>query len=200
LQGNANLCANLSSTSVEVTEIEQPLQILRYEFIADAMGAGKYRGGAPFRRDYRMREREGTLQVRNDRCVFHPYGLYGGEPGQCARNIYNPGRDDEEALPGKFTRTFRAGDVFRYEMAGAGGWGDPLEREPARVLHDVRNEYVSIDTAREGYGVIIDRSAWEVDGPATERLRAELRGRRSDAAVSFIDWGPLPDGIASPAG
>jgi N-methylhydantoinase B len=198
LQGNANLCANLSSTSVEVTEVEQPLQILRYEFIPDAMGAGKYRGGAPFRRDYRMREQEATLQVRNDRCVFHPYGLYGGKAGRCAQNIYNPGRNDEELLPGKFTRTFREGDVFRYEMAGAGGWGDPLERDPKRVLHDVRNEYVNIGTARDTYGVVIDCAQWEVDVPATERLRAELCRSGSPTDVPFIDWGALPDGLVSP--
>jgi N-methylhydantoinase B len=195
LQGNANLCANLSSTSTEVTEVEQPLQILRYEFITDAMGAGKYRGGAPFRRDYRMREREGTLQVRNDRCVFHPYGLHGGRPGRCARNLYNPGREDEEELPGKFTRTFRAADVFRYEMAGAGGWGDPLERAPARVLYDVRNEYVSIEKARKTYGVVIDCQTWQVDMATTERLRATLRERRADPAVPIVDRGPLPEAI-----
>jgi N-methylhydantoinase B len=195
LQGNANLCANLSSTSTEVTEVEQPLQILRYEFITDAMGAGKYRGGAPFRRDYRMREHEGTLQVRNDRCVFQPYGLHGGGPGRCASNIYNPGRENEEELPGKFTRTFRAGDVFRYEMAGAGGWGDPLERDPAQVLYDLRNEYVSPETAREIYGVVIDRRTWQVDSAATERLRDMLRERRPDAAVAIVDRGPLPDTI-----
>jgi N-methylhydantoinase B len=199
LQGNANLCANLSSTSAEVTEVEQPLRILRYEFITDAMGAGKYRGGAPFRRDYRMREREGTLQIRNDRCVFRPYGLYGGAPGRCARNTYNPGRQDEEALPGKFTRTFRAGDVFRYEMAGAGGWGDPLARDPARVLYDVRNEYVSIEMAHEAYGVVIDSENWQVDTGATERLRAGLRRRRSDSAALIVDRGPLPEVIACPA-
>jgi N-methylhydantoinase B len=199
LQGNANLCANLSSTSVEVTEVEQPLQILRYEFVPDAMGAGKYRGGAPFRRDYRMREREGTLQVRNDRCNFHPYGLFGGKPGRNARNIYNPDRNDEELLPGKFTRTFREGDVFRYEMAGAGGWGDPLDRDPARVLHDVRNEYVSPEAARGEYGVVIDIRNWAVDIPATERLRTDLRQARSRHDTRFVDWGELPDGIV-PAG
>jgi N-methylhydantoinase B len=199
LQGNANLCANLSSTSVEVTEVEQPLQILRYEFVPDAMGAGKYRGGAPFRRDYRMREREGTLQVRNDRCNFHPYGLFGGKPGRNARNIYNPDRNDEELLPGKFTRTFREGDVFRYEMAGAGGWGDPLDRDPARVLHDVRNEYVSPEAARGEYGVVIDIRNWTVDIPATERLRTDLRQARSRHDTRFVDWGELPDGIV-PAG
>ena len=120
-----------------------------------------------------MREREGTLQVRNDRCNFRPYGLFGGKPGRNARNIYNPDRNDEELLPGKFTRTFREGDVFRYEMAGAGGWGDPLERDPAMVLRDVRNELVSLTAAHADYGVVFRGKPLAVDEAATTECSAE---------------------------
>ena len=194
LQGNANLCANLSSTSVEVTEVETPLQILRYEFIRDAMGAGKYRGGAPFRRDYRMREDEGTMQIRNDRCAFRPYGLFGGKPGRLARNVFNPGRDDE-MMTGKVTRTIRRGDVFRYEMAGAGGWGDPLERDPERVLSDVRNDYVSRDAARSEYGVEIDARSWTVNREKTERRREAMRRERNRRKAPFVERGSLPAGV-----
>jgi N-methylhydantoinase B len=197
-QGNANLCSNISSPSVEVTEMEQPLQILAYEFIKDAMGAGKFRGGAPFRRDYRMREREGTLQLRNDRCLFQPFGLYGGKPGRRARNILNPDTRPEP-LAGKVTRAISRDDVIRYEMAGAGGWGDPLERDPALVLQDVRNEYVSEQTAREEYGVFIDTRSWAVDGDKTAELRRSLRERRGSSKPRFIDRGELPSGISAPS-
>jgi N-methylhydantoinase B len=87
--------------------------------------------------------------------------------------------------------------VFRYEMAGAGGWGDPLERDPARVLHDVRNEYVGVETARDAYGIVIDTRIWQVDQAATEQLRAELR--QSRGTVSAVDRGPPPERIALPA-
>lgn len=194
LQGNANLCSNLSATSAEITENEQPLQILAYEFIPDSMGPGQYRGGASFRRDYRMREDEGTLQVRNDRCAFHPYGLYGGGAGRLGRNILNPGSDAQE-LAGKFTRTIRRGDVFRYEMAGAGGWGDPLERDPWRVLCDVRNEYISEALARSDYGVVLDLNTWTVDEAATRDLRAQLRRQRGSAKAPFVDRGTLPRSV-----
>ena len=194
LQGNANLCANLSSTSVEVTEVETPLQILRYEFVQDAMGAGKYRGGAPFRRDYRMREDEGTMQIRNDRCAFRPYGLFGGKPGRLARNVFNPGRDDE-IMTGKVTRTIHRGDVFRYEMAGAGGWGDPLERDPERVLSDVRNDYVSRDAACSEYGVEIDARSWTVNREKTERRREAMRRERNRRKAPFVERGSLPAGV-----
>ena len=130
LDGNSNIFANMASQSVEVTEAEYPLQILSYEFVPDRAGAGRYRGGTPFRRDYRFLEAEGLLQVRSDRHTFRPYGLYGGSPGQPSRNAMNPG-PDERPLPSKLTETIQHGDVFRHELAGAGGWGDPLERDPA---------------------------------------------------------------------
>jgi N-methylhydantoinase B len=193
-QGNANLCANISSPSVEVTEVEQPLQILRYEFLIDAMGAGTYRGGAPFRREYRMREQEGTIQVRNDRCTFRPFGLYGGQPGQVGRNVFNPDTDNHP-LPGKITRTIKRGDVFRYDMAGPGGWGDPLDRDPVRVLSDVRNEYVSATKAREEYGVVVDTRRWIVDEKETHELRHTIRQKRCWTKPSFINRGELPPGI-----
>jgi N-methylhydantoinase B len=67
LDGNSNIYANMASQSIEVTETEQPIEITAYEFIRDAMGPGKFRGGAPFRRDYRFLAEEGILQVRSDR-------------------------------------------------------------------------------------------------------------------------------------
>src|SRR5580765_2726743 len=82
LDGNSHIYANMASQPIEVTETEQPLQITAYEFIPDAMGPGKYRGGAPFRREYKLLAEEAILQVRSDRHDFRPFGLYGGGPGR----------------------------------------------------------------------------------------------------------------------
>ena len=68
--------------------------------------------------------------------------------------------------------------MFRHELAGAGGWGDPLEREPAAVLRDVRNEMISSEAAERDYGVLLDCRSWKVDDAATRALRATLRARR----------------------
>jgi len=177
LDGNANLMANMSLPPVEITEAEQPLQILCTEFIQDVGGPGKYRGGASIRRDYKMLEAEAVLQVRADRHDFRPYGLYGGSAGRPSRNVMNPGSEDR-ALPGKFTMTMKRGDVFSTESAGPGGWGDPLERDPARVARDVRNEFVSRRSASDDYGVVFTGDSFEVDDTATIARRAELRKKR----------------------
>ena len=117
------------------------------------------------------------LQVRADRHDFRPYGLFGGSPGRPSRNVMNPGTENR-ALPGKFTMTMKRDDVLSTESAGPGGWGDPLEREPARVARDVRNEFVSRRAAYEDYGVVFVGDSLEVDETATAARRAAMRAAR----------------------
>jgi len=177
LDGNSHMFANMASHSVEVTEAEQPISLLAYEFVSDKAGAGKYRGGVPFRRDYRFNETEGVLQVRADRRDHRPFGLYGGSPGAPSENYLNPAQENR-SLPGKFTMTIKQGDVFRHVLAGAGGWGDPLERDPNAVLWDVRNELLSPAKAAADYGVVLAAAACTVDLAATAERRAHLRQQR----------------------
>jgi len=186
LDGNSNMFANMASQSVEVTEAENPMQILSYEFIADRAGAGKFRGGTPYRRDYRFLEEEGVLQVRSDRRNFRPYGLYGGQPGQPSWNYMDP-EGNNRVLPSKLTMQIHKGEVFRHELAGGGGWGDPLERDPAAVLRDIRNELLSPAKARADYGVVVDTERWTVDVAASERARAAMRKARP-AELPVVAW------------
>ncbi|TDH61754.1 hydantoinase B/oxoprolinase family protein [Dankookia rubra] len=180
--GNSHMFANMASPSIEVTETEQPIQILKYEFLADTMGAGQYRGGAPFCREYRFLEAEGVLQVRADRRAYPPFGLQGGGAGAPSMNWLT--RDGAtEALPSKFCITLQYGDVFRLEVPGGGGWGDPFARDPAAVLADARNGLVSVAAARAEYGVAI-AAGWTVDAAATTALRAGPRAPL--AAISRV--------------
>ena len=187
LEGNANLLANMAAQSAEVSEIENPVEILANELVADACGAGRFRGGAPFYRDYRMREEEATVQVRSDRQVHRPYGLYGGRPGAPGAVVLNP-EGEAKTLPSKITMTCRRGDVVRWVLPGGGGWGDPLDRDPGRVLRDVRNELVSPAAAERDYGVVVDTGRWTVDEAATVRLRAERRAAQTGREVPFVTW------------
>jgi len=175
LDGNSNVFANMASQPVEVIEAENPLEILAYEFVTDRCGAGKYRGGAPYRRDYRFTEAEGVLQVRADRQRFRPYGLYGGYPGEPSANVWDP-EGAATKMPPKFTETIRRGEVVRHEVAGAGGWGDPLERDPDAVARDVLNDIVSAAAALADYGVVLDGR--KVDAAATAARRQALRAAR----------------------
>ena len=177
IDGNSHMFANMASTSIEVTEAEHPIELMAYEFVPDKAGAGKFRGGVPFRRDYRFLEQEGVLQVRSDRRDHRPFGLYGGSPGQPSENYLNP-EGENRLLPSKFTMTIKKGNVFRHVLAGAGGYGDPLERDPEAVLRDVRNELLSPKRAEADYGVVIDTKGWRVDKAATENRRNRIRASR----------------------
>ncbi|WP_334127509.1 hydantoinase B/oxoprolinase family protein [Sneathiella sp.] len=174
--GLASLAVNYSNSPVEIIEGEQPVRIERYGFRDDSGGPGRYRGGLGLIREYCLvGVDEAVLQVRSDRQKFQPYGLQGGHPGAFARNYINFGKDDEERLPGKFMRTLKRGQTYSAFLAGGGGWGNPLDRPPADVLENVLDDKVSLETAREAYGVVIDSDAWVVDEAATERLRQSLR-------------------------
>src|SRR4029079_12214081 len=131
----------------------------------------------PFRRDYRFLEEEGTLQVRSDRRDHRPFGLYGGNPCAASESYFNR-QSEIRVLPGKFTMTGKKGDIFRHVLAGAGGWGDPLERDPAAVLKDVRHELLSAAKAAADYGVIVDPARWTVDAAATTQRREEIKRAR----------------------
>jgi N-methylhydantoinase B len=177
---------------VEVTEAEQPIQILGYEYLPDRGGAGKFRAGAPFYREYRFLESEAILQVRSDRRYRRSFGLYGGHAGQPSLNVLNPDTN-KRVLPSKLTINIHRNDIFRHEIAGPGGWGDPLERDPERVLRDVRNELVSPESARRDYGVVLDLTAWKVDAAATKKLRDAMHAQRGGAPLPIVTW---DDGFA----
>jgi N-methylhydantoinase B len=162
---------NFSNNPVEVIESEYPVVIQRYGYVADSGGPGQFRGGLALVREYRFENDEGTLQLRTDRRRFVAYGLAGGRDGTPSDNILNPATAPRQ-LPAKCTLTVRRGDVFRHVLAGAGGWGDPFTRDPARVLHDAREEKITAEYARREYGVAIDTTTWRVDVAETARLRA----------------------------
>lgn len=177
VQGNSNMFANMASQSVEVIEAENPLQVRAYEFLPDRAGAGKFRGGVPYCREYRFLEEEAVLQVRSDRRSVPPYGLYGGQPGKPSNNILNPG---PHALPldAKLIMNIKYGDVFRHELAGGGGWGDPMERPVDKVLADVRDGYVTIDGAKRDYGVCIDTQSGQLNEEKTKAVRSTIAKKR----------------------
>ena len=87
--------------------------------------------------------------------------------------------------------------MFRHEVAGAGGWGDPLERDPEMVLRDVKNELVSPAAARRDYGVVLDGMPPAVDGAATRQLREWLRARRNWQEPPAVSRDPADYEIAA---
>src|SRR5262249_60250955 len=124
--------------------------------------AARSGGGVSFPPAPPSNEAEGWRRARPARRDHRPFGLYGGSPGRPSENYLNPGNENR-VLPGKFTMNVRRGDIFRHVLAGAGGYGDPLERDAAAVLKDVRNELLSPARPAADSGVIIDTPPWTVE-------------------------------------
>ena len=94
-----------------------------------------------------------------------------------------------EVLPSKCDQIkVEPGDQLIYQTAGAGGWGDPLQREAEKVRSDVARELVSADKARRDYGVVLDPDTGQVDHDATQRLREQLAEERGERPT--FDFGP----------
>jgi N-methylhydantoinase B len=137
---------NTSNLPVEALETEYPLTLMRYELVDGSGGAGKWRGGMGLRRVYRA---EAPCRVRIDGARFRsaPWGLAGGEPGGKAKVTVHEGAQPFDRGHG----ALRAGEVIDITIAGAGGHGPPMERDPVMVARDVAEGRIDGRTARDVY-------------------------------------------------
>jgi N-methylhydantoinase B len=169
----------------EFTETRFPLIVEKLALRTDSGGAGLRRGGLGYDKHYRALVDCRTI-VTADRVRLGCYGLNGGKAGQpfCVTvDLEGKPRDLGGLVDGE---PVLAGQVVRVVTTGGGGWGNPLEREPERVLQDVIEGRVSLDSARYDYGVVIHDE--KIDADATQKLRAEKNAVRKEAP-SMIDRG-----------
>jgi len=144
--------------------------------IRDSGGAGEWRGGLGFVRDYRILADEVRFSMRTDKHSIGPWGSDHGLAGGKGSCIVAPGTAEEKKLPSRFgDHRLKQGDLLRVERPGGGGLGDPLRRAEEKVLEDVRQGYVSCESAKRDYGVVVDtrHSQMLVDEPATRLFRGE---------------------------
>jgi 5-oxoprolinase (ATP-hydrolysing)/N-methylhydantoinase A len=172
--GLANPCASMANIPIEVAETEWPILVERYGLVSDSGGPGKYRGGLAVERAWRVVSPDTVVHVRSDRQVHRPYGLSGGSSGSGSSTELFRGGDTPDLMPPMFGAELQPGYLLHHRMAGGGGWGDPLERDPQAVANDVLDEKVSVEAARGLYGVVVDDDG-NVDLEATVALRQSLR-------------------------
>lgn len=178
------------STPAEYMETNYPLVAMRYEPVTDSGGAGLHRGGAGIEREYLFR-RPGFVGVNDDRATLQPWGIGGGRAGGSSSKLIVRADGTREELPSKRDNIkVEPGDRLVFRTAGAGGWGDPLQRPVAAVEQDIARGLVSKEAARAEYGVVAG------DPEATAVLREELAASRT-GALGF-DFGALPDGLVPP--
>jgi N-methylhydantoinase B len=154
---------------VEVLETKAPWIIDNYYLRQDSGGPGEHRGGLGVTRTYRFLANSTALTLVK-KSKTRPWGMAGGKDGENGHVIVRPGTDREK-ITGAIYDYFAPGEVLINNSGGGGGWGDPFKRDPQKVLEDVRNEFVFLESAREDYGVVIDPEMMTVDMEATNALR-----------------------------
>jgi N-methylhydantoinase B len=169
--GQDSHLARFKNTPIEAVELEYPVRIRRYDFIPGSGGAGKYRGGLAVRRDVEMLIDDVSLARYGDRQRFGAFGLFGGMQGSKGRFVLDPDTAQERPLKSKGLDMLTKGQVVSLRLPGAGGYGDPLERDQELLLRDVRDGKVSLESAHQDYKVVIDPKTLQIDEEATQKLR-----------------------------
>jgi N-methylhydantoinase B len=185
-----------SATPIEYIENYYPVLVESYRPVRDSGGAGLHRGGAGIEKVYRLLE-PGKVSIHDDREVVPPWGINGGLfGGTSSKWLHRAGTDTPERIPSKIDNLAVApGDRLVYITAGSGGWGDPLDRDPALVARDVSYDLVSPDKAHSDYGVVLDAQG-NVDAPATATLRAAMREERGEPEPFSFGFTP-PNRVAA---
>ena len=163
---SATVCMNDGDTHnhpVEQMEAKYPMLFERHALRQDSGGPGRYRGGLGTEQVVQARSPI-NINVQVDRVHCAPWGLAGGASGAGNQVTLRIAGKELGELPNAkvHMRRLNPGDAVTIRAGGGGGFGPPHEREPERVLHDVREGYVSIEAAAAQYGVVIDPKTLEI--------------------------------------
>jgi N-methylhydantoinase B len=161
----------------EMFEQQTPHFLLQHEYLTDSAGAGQWRGGLGVETTIRIDGDQMTCITFGDGDEEPAFGLYGGKEGTLNKiefqypdgTSYRP--KSKELIPG-----VAKGTHWIQEAGGGGGYGDPYLRPATKVQKDVKNGVVSVEKAREDYGVIIDPKTLTLDQEATHKLRSKPAG------------------------
>ena len=162
-----------------------PLRVPRAGLWTDSGGAGQFRGGLGLAKVFEATTTDVMVSHRGERFASAPWGLYGGAPGRSAHAFILRKDGQREELPSKKMIVLHPGDQLWEYIAGGAGYGDPLDRDPDRVLADVLDGKVSRESAREAYGVALAADGGSVDEVATKECREALRRQRGPLTWTF---------------
>jgi N-methylhydantoinase B len=146
--------SNGKIASVEIVESEYPVRVERFELIPDSGGAGQWRGGLGFVREYTNLGGDARFSIRSTKHTIPPCGMDGGADARGGRCLIAPGTEAERTLPTRQSDVpLTTGTRFVLETPGGGGYGDPQARDPQAVRDDVLDGYVTPEAAEQQYGV-----------------------------------------------
>jgi N-methylhydantoinase B len=146
LDGIHTHMTNTQNTPIEALETLFPIRIETYALRPDTGGRGKYRGGCGIERSIRLLKGEARISILAERHSLQPYGLNGGKPGGRGESLIYTRSGETIKLKSKDTAVLKEGDFWVIRSPGAGGYGDPAERDPQLVFKDMQNGLVTSRT------------------------------------------------------
>ena len=175
--GGAGAQGMMWQSSIEVVEQQQPVLVECLELGVDSGGPGQWEGGPGAHCIYRVRDDVVRFTTNAAAHDFPPFGAAGGLKGG-ASHAWRIGRNRERVeLGNSVDISLSPGECLESQGCGGGGYGDPLLRAPDAVAHRAREGWISLDRARDVYGVVLDTSGefFHVDDAGTRALRAQMR-------------------------
>ena len=175
---NATIAINDGDTHngpSEQVEAKYPLLVERYALRPDSGGAGKFRGGLGAEQVVQVRGQI-SFNAQMDRVKCRPWGLFGGLAGfGNSVAIHRFGEEEQRFDNGKaFDLVLKPGDAYILRSGGGGGFGSPLDREPEKVAHDVRQGYITKESAERHYGIVFRDGTLDADIVATQACREDM--------------------------
>jgi len=164
--------ANGANTPVEIFESDTPLIVEKRELLIDSGGCGKMKGGLGKREVFLVPDDEYApippvnLGIQAGRYIYPAEGLFDGRPGTRAQFLVNGESGNSYGLT-----QLKPGDAVTIDAPGGGGYGSPFDRDPEIIASDVMEGYVSVESARNDYGVAVDPFTGSVNMEETDTLR-----------------------------
>jgi len=155
---------------VEIAESRYGVMVDEYSLNTEEAGTGEYIGGSGAIRSYKALSDGQFVSVTYGRNKFSPWGLNGGQDGSPNRFYVEKGDGTVDGPFGVYARyPLNKGDVVKLVTGIGGGYGNPLDRDISQVLEDVKNQFFTVEQAKNIFGVIIDDAAYEIKGLTKER-------------------------------
>jgi N-methylhydantoinase B len=179
--GPSSFLASFVRPDIEFFESEVPFRVMKYELMPDSAGAGEFRGGpgvyVEMVSDTKLGHPSFLMTGNSDGMVIAARGATGLELRKLEMWIESP-NGGKRVLRTMANEPIYPGEICYTKSPGGGGWGNPLNRDVQKVQEDVIDGIVSIEAARDLYGVVIDPKTYEVKIEATEKLRKEMGAKQ----------------------
>lgn len=187
--GLINCAGGILAQDPEMFELTTPHLLLKHEYVTDSGGAGQWRGGLGVETIFKIYGEDVIGVVFGDGVdeEARAFGLFGGKQGALNHlELIYPDGSIHIPRSKDVIRGIPKGTIFHQIAGGGGGYGHPFKRPIEKVLKDVRNGFVSVEKAKEEYGVVIDPITFKIDEEETTALRNRVFGKEKETLKNEV--------------